>query len=409
MERLSYSRDDVTVRKLDFDMVVVGDRAELRHTLTQTDVDCFTALTGDYNPLHVDSTFARRTLFQRPVVHGMLSASFISTIIGTVMPGSGALWTSQTLDFTAPAFVGDTLTVIATVEQKSLATRVLTLRTVITNQHGHELVRGKSQVKVLDIREEEPAIPNTDMPRVVLVTGAGRGIGAAIAATLARAGHAVAVNYRHSSAEAQALTSDLTAGGYRAIAVAADVADKAAVGAMFAEIEGRLGPVEDVVHCAAPLPVPAPFETLTWDAFHAQIETQLRGAFNCAKAALPGMVVRGTGSLLFIGSVFVDGVPPVQQSPYVVTKAAIASFARTLAVEYGPKGVRVNVIAPGMTQTDMISNLPDKVKMLTKMQTPLRRLGDPQDVANVAEFLVSARARHITGETIRVGGGITMN
>ncbi len=405
---MSYTREGVTVRVLDFDAIAVGDRAELVHRLTQDDVDAFAALTGDFNPLHVDATFSRRTLFRRPVVHGMLSASFISTMIGTVLPGSGALWTSQTLDFLAPAFVGDTLTVVATVEQKSVAARALTLRTVVSNQHGQELVKGKSQVKVLDVKAEEAPIAQTDTPRVVLITGAGRGIGAAIAATLARAGHAVVVNYR-SGGEAQALADELTAAGLRAVAIAADVADAAAVRAMFADAERRLGPVDDVIHCAAPLPVPAPFDALTWDAFQAQIDTQLKGAFNCAKAALPGMTERANGSLLFVGSVFADGVPPVQQSPYVVTKAALVSFARTLAVEYGPKGIRVNVIAPGMTQTDMISNLPDKVKMLTKMQTPLRRLGEAQDVADAAEFLVSARARHITGETIRVGGGITMS
>jgi 3-oxoacyl-[acyl-carrier protein] reductase len=406
---MTYTRQGVTVKTLDFSTIAVGDRAELSHRITQADVDAFAALTGDYNPLHVDQAYARRTLFGRPVVHGMLSASFISTMIGTALPGRGALWTSQTLEFLAPAFVGDTLTVIATVEQKSVAARMLTLRTVVSNQHGQELVRGKSQVRVLDVGEEEPAITKTQTSRVVLITGAGRGIGAAIAATLARAGHAVALNYRRSSEEAHALAAKLVAEDHRAVAVGADVASESEVEAMFAEVARRLGPVEDVIHCAAPLPVPAPFERLEWDAFQAQIDTQLRGAFNCAKAALPGMIERANGSLLFIGSVFADGVPPVQQSPYVVAKAALVSLARTLAVEYGPKGVRVNVIAPGMTQTDMISSLPDKVKMLTKMQTPLRRLGDPQDVADAAEFLVSARARHITGETIRVGGGITMS
>ena len=163
-----------------------------------------------------------------------------------------------------------------------------------------------------------------------------------------------------------------------------------------------------MVHCAAPLPVPTPFDDATWDGFARQLDTQVRGAFNCAKAALPGMTARGSGSFVFVGSIYADGVPPVQQSAYVVAKAALAAFARALAVEYGPKGIRVNVIAPGMTETDMISALPDKVKMLTKMQTPLRRLAHAQDVADAAEFLLSPRARHITGETLRVCGGIAM-
>jgi len=404
---VSYDRADVRVRVLDFDAVAVGERAELRHVITQADVDAFAALTGDFNPLHVDAAFARKTMFRRPVVHGMLSASFISTMIGTLLPGSGALWTSQTLEFLLPAFVGDTITVVATVEQKSVATRVLALSTVVVNQHGHELVRGKSRVRVLEITEEERPIDTTEK-RVVLVTGGSRGIGAAIASKLAAGGHAVVINYHRSSEDADDLVRTLTANGHTALAVRADVANEREVAAMFAQVAREHGPVDDVIHCAAPLPVPTPFDDVTWDGFQAQLDTQLHGAFNCAKAALPSMVERKNGSFVFIGSVFADGVPPVQQSTYVVTKAALTSFARALAVEYGPKGIRVNVIAPGMTQTDMIASLPDKVKMLTKMQTPLRRLGEAEDVANAAEFLVSARARHITGETIRVCGGIAM-
>jgi 3-oxoacyl-[acyl-carrier protein] reductase len=404
---VSYSRAGKSVRVLDFAEIQVGDKAELSHTIAQGDVDAFAQLTGDFNPLHVDETFSRKTLFRRPVVHGMLSASFISTMIGTLLPGSGALWTSQTLEFVAPAFVGDTITVIATVEQRSAATRVLVLSTVVINQHGHELVKGKSHVRVLEIKQEEPAMSNAER-RVVLVTGGAKGIGAAVAASLAQAGHSVAVNYLRSAEEANALVDTLTADGHKAFAVQADVARADAVAEMFAAVERELGPVQDVVHCAAPLPVPALFDDVSWDGFQSQLDTQVHGAFNCVKAALPGMTERGSGSFVFVGSIYADGVPPVQQAPYVVAKAALAAFARALAVEYGPKGIRVNVIAPGMTQTDMISALPDKVKMLTKMQTPLRRLAQAQDVADAAEFLLSPRARHITGETLRVCGGIAM-
>jgi 3-oxoacyl-[acyl-carrier protein] reductase len=404
---VSYSRAGKTVRVLDFAAIQVGDKAELSHTIAQEDVDAFAQLTGDFNPLHVDETFSRTTAFRRPVVHGMLSASFISTMIGTLLPGSGALWTSQTLDFVAPAFVGDTITVIATVEQRSAATRMLVLSTVVVNQHGHELVKGTSHVRVLEIKQEERPMSKAER-RVVLVTGGAKGIGAAVAASLAQAGHAVAVNFFRSADDAKALVEALTADGHKAIAVQADVANAGAVAEMFAAVERDLGAVDDVVHCAAPLPVPTPFDDVSWEGFQNQLDTQVRGAFNCVKAALPAMTERGAGSFVFVGSIYADGVPPVQQSAYVVAKAALAALARALAVEYGPKGIRVNVIAPGMTQTDMISALPDKVKMLTKMQTPLRRLAQAQDVADAAEFLLSPRARHITGETLRVCGGIAM-
>jgi len=89
-------------------------------------------------------------------------------------------------------------------------------------------------------------------------------------------------------------------------------------------------------------------------------------------------------------------------------KAALAALARSLAVEYGPKGVRVNVVAPGMTQTDMLAHIPEKTKVLARMNTPLRRLGEPSDVADVVAFLVGPGSRHVSGETIRVCGGLVM-
>lgn len=109
-----------------------------------------------------------------------------------------------------------------------------------------------------------------------------------------------------------------------------------------------------------------------------------------------------------VGSVVADGVPPVQQAGYAMAKSALTTLARSLAAEYGPKQIRVNVVAPGMTHTDMIAEFPERAKELTRMQTPLRRLGKPEDVAHAVAFLLSADASHITGETMRVCGGSVM-
>ncbi|MCX6008161.1 MAG: SDR family oxidoreductase, partial [Chloroflexi bacterium] len=154
--------------------------------------------------------------------------------------------------------------------------------------------------------------------------------------------------------------------------------------------------------------VPMPFDDLEWESIQEQLDVQVKGAFNCARVALPRMLEAQSGTLVLIGSIYADNVPPTHQMRYVVAKSALAALARCLAVEYGPKGIRINVVAPGMTQTDMIAHLPDKVKMLTRMQTPLRRLAEPVDIANVVAFLLSSAARHLTGETIRVCGGAVM-
>ena len=120
------------------------------------------------------------------------------------------------------------------------------------------------------------------------------------------------------------------------------------------------------------------------------------------------MIKNQEGSVVVIGSVAIDSLPPAQQTAYTIAKAALNMFARSLANELGPKNIRVNIVSPGMTQTDLIVEMPQKAKELTRMYTPLRRLADPQDVANTVAFLMSPQAKHITGENIRVCGGSVM-
>ncbi len=392
---------------LRFDEIKIGDKAELDHLLTQEDVQAFASLTGDFNPLHLDEEFAKKTLFQKPVVHGMLSAAFISTMIGMLLPGGGALWMAQAIEFLRPAFVGDTIHVVAKVKQKSLATRILVLSIIITNQHGEELIIGESTVKMLVLKEEEELM-DSNTKKTVLITGGSRGIGAATAQRLAGDGHAIVVNYVRATDEAERVVAQITQAGGQAIALRANVANPDEVEALFISAEKAFGPVQAIVHCAAPGNAPQPFDKLDWDCFQEQIDVHLKGAFNCARLVLPKMIEAKSGDLVFVGTIYTDGMPPPQQARYVAAKSALTSLARCLAVEYGPRGIRVNVVAPGMTQTDMIAHLPDKTKMLTKMQTPLRKLAEPIDIANTIAFLLSPAARHITGETIRVCGGLVM-
>ena len=128
----------------------VGDSESLKHIIEKKDLDDFAKLTGDDNPLHMDETYAAKTSFGQRVVHGMLSASFISTIIGTKLPGKGALWISQTLDFHAPARIGDNITVTASIKNKSESQRILSLDIEIKNQHNIKLITGKSLVKAIE-------------------------------------------------------------------------------------------------------------------------------------------------------------------------------------------------------------------------------------------------------------------
>lgn len=404
MDNLS---NKVQPNTISFEEIYEGYEQSFKHLVTVDEVDSFAQLTGDYNPVHIDPEFAKLTNFGKRVVHGMLTSSFISTIIGMRIPGPGSLWLSQTINFVNPTYIGDVIEIKATVTRISRSTRTISLAIVIVNQNGLKLVEGDSVVRMLDVNKTRKQ--NMDSGRkIVLITGGSRGIGAATAIKLANEGYFVVINYVNGKADAEKLVSEINADEKRSIAIQADVSNWSDVDSLFTQVESQIGPILYLVHCAAPIPVPQLFEELTWDAFQSNIDVQLKGAFNCAKRAIPKMLESSNGSIVHLGSIFTDGTPPVQQSAYITAKAALNSLTHSLAVEYGPKGIRFNSVNPGMTKTQMISNIPDKVKMLTKMNTPLRNLAEPADIANSIAFLLSPQAAHITGETLRVCGGIFM-
>jgi len=390
-----------------FERIQVGDEAELTHTITAHDVDEFARLTGDDNPLHMDSKFAQTTSLRQRVVHGMLTASFISTMIGTKLPGKGALWYEQSLKFLRPVRIGQTILVRAKVLHKSLAQRLLVLSTDVLDQDGNTVVSGEAKVKLME--PERPLAPEGAPEKgAIIVTGASRGIGAATARALATAGHPVTVNHRDSQAQAQALVDEIVAAGGRAIVVQADVRQRQDMERLATATVEAFGSLFGVVNNASPPISTALFHETEWATVLDQFEAQVGGAFHLSQAALPFMLAGNSGCIINITSIAAEDVPPAQQCGYVVAKSALNGLTRALAVELGPKNIRVNAVAAGMTHTDFIAGFPEKAKMVAKMQTPLRRLAQAGDIAEVVAFLASDAARHVHGQTIRVCGGSVM-
>jgi len=387
-----------------FDEIGPGDSASLTHTVTAEDVRRFVDLTGDDNPLHVDRAYAETTPFKDIVVHGMLGASFLSTLIGTRLPGPGAVWVSQAFDFLLPVRLGDTLTVTCTVTAKHERDRLLAMEARIENQRGQAVLKGTGSVKVM----EAPAgttEPVPERPLVAIVVGATGGIGRAVCRSLARDGYSLVVAWRSDRERADRLVEELEAGGTAAIAVRADETDPAAAEALVAAAVRRFGGLGAIVHAASPSIDPAPVERLTWDAVQAHLDAGARAGLALVQAALPGMRERRYGRIVFVTSGVLDGAPTPTWTAYAVGKAALATLARSLAVELGPAGITVNCVSPGMTDTALVADIPEKARLVLARQAPLRRLAEPADVADAVAFLVSPGAGYITGETIRVNGG----
>lgn len=392
----------------DFDQIHVGDTRSLTRTISEADVRRFVEMTGDDNPLHVDRRFAEETSFKDIVVHGMLGASFISTVIGTQLPGPGALWVSQNIDFLLPVRLGDELTVSATVVRKHERDRLLELDTIIVNQNRQTVLTGQGKVKLLAGKAPAPAADPSERLRVAIITGGAGGIGAAISRRLAADGHKVVVNYARGRDKAEALVADLNRDEPRAVAVQADISTEDGAARLHEAAARAFGGVSVLVNNASGRINPKPFAGAQWSDFQAHLDVQLKGAFLMTRACVPGMAERRWGRVVNITTQVIEGPPNAGWTSYAVAKAGLAQMSRYLAAELGPQGITVNCVSPGMTETSLIGDIPEKLQLMVARQTPLRRLASPQDVASAVAHLASEEAGFITGHTLKVNGGLAM-
>lgn len=391
----------------DFEAVKEGDQQSLVKQITEADIRRFVELTGDDNPLHVDADYAAETSFKEIVVHGMLGASFISTVIGTKLPGPGALWVSQTMDFNLPVRLGDTLTVTCTVLKKHTRDRLLELDTRIINQHGQVVLSGGGKVKLLEPPKPK-AVQTEARLKVAIVTGGAGGIGRVICEKLAADGFAVVVNYKASADRAQALAARLTEAGGRAVAVQADVSSEAGAAALVQVAQSKFGGVTVLVNAASPRIVARNVEDLAWDDVQQHLDVQLKSALLMIQACKPAMVAAGGGRIISLGSQSWDGTPVNGWMAYAIAKGALSTLTRYLAAELGPQGITVNLVSPGMTNTSFISGVSEKQQLMAARATPLRRLAEPEDTAGAVAYLASEQAAYITGQNLRVNGGGSM-
>ncbi len=239
--------------------------------------------------------------------------------------------------------------------------------------------------------------------QVGLITGAAGGIGAAIARVLAAEGCDLALLDLAHSPLLDAVAEDVERAGHRAMTLEADVADFAAAESIVSSAVGALGRL-DVLVCAAGITRDA----VTWKLGEAEwdrvLDVNLKGCFNYARAATPALRARGRGRIVTITSI--NGMRgKLGQANYAASKAGLIGLTKTLARELGRFSITVNAVAPGMVTTPMTLDLPEAALRAAREEAVLGRLADPEDVADVVAFLCSERAKHITGEVIRVDGG----
>ncbi|MFB7323878.1 MULTISPECIES: SDR family NAD(P)-dependent oxidoreductase [unclassified Streptomyces] len=244
--------------------------------------------------------------------------------------------------------------------------------------------------------------------RVALITGASRGIGASVARLLASRGMRVVVNYRSSRDEAEDVVASIRSAGGRAMAVQADVRDESAVLGMAEQVRAAMGEVEVLVHSALTPYAIKSFDEISWDELGGKLEQEMRAAFLMTKAVVPGMTTRGYGRIVYLGAVL-SRRPQDGMIALGTSKAALSSFARYVAQELGPRGITVNVVAPGPVASLLHADLDQEQQQRQAAQTVLGRLASPDDVARAVAFYAGDDSGFITGTTAPVNGGLVMN
>ena len=242
--------------------------------------------------------------------------------------------------------------------------------------------------------------------KVAFVTGASRGIGRAIALTLAEAGADVAVNYAGNAAAAEEVAAEIRKMGRRALILQGDVSQTEAAAAMLDAVVAEFGRCDILVNNAG-ITRDGLLMRMKEEDWDAVLNTNLKGVYNCTKAAIKYMMKQKSGKIVNIASV-VGIMGNAGQANYAAAKAGCIGFTKSVAKEVASRGITVNAVAPGLIATDMTSVLPEKVVEEMAAGIPLKRAGQPVDVAKAVLFLVSDDAAYITGQTLNVDGGMVM-
>ena len=242
--------------------------------------------------------------------------------------------------------------------------------------------------------------------KIALITGGSRGIGRAIALRLAREGTKVAINYKTNDSAAQWVVDAVTEMDGEAMAVSADVSQAAAVEAMVKQIADAWGSIDILVNNAGVIH-DSLLMRMTEEVWDEVVDTNLKGAFNCTKAVLRFMVRKRWGRIINVVSVVgLEGNPG--QSNYAASKAGIIAFSRSIAKEVASRNITVNAVAPGYIATEIVADLAPEFKDLILSRIPQNRFGSVEDVANMVGYLAGEEASYITGEVIRIDGGIEL-
>lgn len=379
-----------------------GDSVSVTETIDKARVAAFAGFSGDDNPIHVDPKIARLYGHARPIAHGAILVSVLSRVIGTQLPGYGAIWMSQDIDWQYPVYVGDTVTMVVTVSNFSKAASLLSLDVNATNQDGVCVMKGASAVRISKPMSD-PGNRQMETGKDILVTGGSRGIGSVVAERLAEAGYSPHILYRRDEAMATELVERIQSRGNTAAMIRQDLAAPAAE--LRSTLERHGVEFSGVVHCASAPVRSEEVDEISADEFQLHQQVSCHAAVTLVSTLAPFMKNRGFGRFVFMGTSALNQSPPKGWSAYLAAKHALWGLTRNVATELGPFGITANMISPSLIVTDLTSGIPLRAKEVEARKNPIRRLAEPEDVANTVKYLLDPAASFVNGQNLMLNGG----
>ena len=389
--------------------IFVGKETVIKKKIIKKDIINFSKLSGDTNPIHTNQQYAKKMGFGKLVAHGMLTESFISSIIGNKLPGPGSLWAEKQIKFLKIVRENDTITFKSKITEIHEKNNLAIIDIKAYNQFKELVFDSLNKVilskdiKIKGLKKNNQIFVGKKLIKVrkklAIILGASGGIGIAVTNKLLKKKFNVIALYRSDNTELKKLSKINKNLHIHNL----DLNNKSSI-IEFIKIIKKNYPTH-FINCYSPKIYPVNFDKITNEDFDHYFDKSLKNIFLLIKECVKRFKVIGEGNIIDITSVFLI-LPEINFLPYIAFKGSMTALIKSLSVELAIHNIRANSVMAGVTDTQQISDMSKKQKLLIAAKTPLQRIAKPSDIADAVYFLTSKESKFITGSMIDVNGGI---
>ena len=389
--------------------IFVGKETVIKKKIIKKDIINFSKLSGDTNPIHTNQQYAKKMGFGKLVAHGMLTESFISSIIGNKLPGPGSLWAEKQIKFLKIVRENDIITFKSKITEIHEKNNLAIIDIKAYNQFKELVFDSLNKVilskdiKIKGLKKNNQIFVGKKLIKVrkklAIILGASGGIGIAVTNKLLKKKFNVIALYRSDNTELKKLSKINKNLHIHNL----DLNNKSSI-IEFIKIIKKNYPTH-FINCYSPKIYPVNFDKITNEDFDHYFDKSLKNIFLLIKECVKRFKVIGEGNIIDITSVFLK-LPEINFLPYITFKGSMTALIKSLSVELAIHNIRANSVMAGVTDTQQISDMSKKQKLLIAAKTPLQRIAKPSDIADAVYFLTSKESKFITGSMIDVNGGI---